>query len=844
MIIGEPKTISPAFNNLYIYATSSNINEPSYKYKVLVATSDSSQNNINLLASQVIRPRYGDDFLEYNANKIVQSQLGDLTDDINFNGSGQSVFMNSEKSGINLIIGVSDLYQYSWDFTGVTASFLGNITLEGGVDPLYQTGDVINITGLATYFAYNSITSGPGNRAKFNLAQPHNLVAGDFVLIQQNSPFTYPIYNGYYEIIVATNPLELVIDLQYQGGSVLPQTGQLVYNDNLDGPAIVTISGGSFPNYTVEINKSATTSIFGTTVSISPTQSGTTRFIDSRLSEFPNSVMKVKTIFNGGMDRKDWLDYQSADFSTINQTGNFRFLSYLPNNWTAKLDNDFYLNFWNNGLDYDYLNLVLTTKDCNGAVINEFTIPYDGPATASVVQTINVGPSYINAICPTVDAIKNGEFDSEDFWTILNFLGGTASIAGGVLNYLDADVGDGTSLVIQENTLIPGTEYVVTINVNNNNFVLIRVGDENDTYSILDNQNGTFTLTFTATGTDFYIEINSNGGVTQGVDINYITVVGDVCDIFDCDVCSYDIRLDSKAQVPHPQIYPLEVDQAWQIFNFNNGFSFIDNGILQYTDLVEFGGIGASIIAQECVYTPGQNYTITINITNNENVLVQAGQTGTLFPFGTTGSTGTFTQTFTASNSNFVMVLSGVEPFFTNGATIDNVQVTLNGSFTASSETYNFEIDCECEGRYTNYPIIFKDRLGSFITFNFDLNNRQKIFKTTENYNKFVGDYSSRNVTTCGKGGYRYSLNEAGTQVFSTLLEEEWELNADAMTEEESVFFEQLVTSPRAAIKIDGNYYAIYIKDNQYERVRKNNEKMIYHKLFIRFANNNPISSL
>jgi hypothetical protein len=64
------------------------------------------------------------------------------------------------------------------------------------------------------------------------------------------------------------------------------------------------------------------------------------------------------------------------------------------------------------------------------------------------------------------------------------------------------------------------------------------------------------------------------------------------------------------------------------------------------------------------------------------------------------------------------------------------------------------------------------------------------------------------------------------------------------MTEEESIFFEQLITSPRAAIKIDGNYYAIYIKDNQYERVRKNNEKMIYHKLFIRFANNNPIQML
>ena len=123
-----------------------------------------------------------------------------------------------------------------------------------------------------------------------------------------------------------------------------------------------------------------------------------------------------------------------------------------------------------------------------------------------------------------VDFIQNGEFDSNDFWNIINQLGGTASIGGGVLNYIDTAGGNGTALVYQEDVLTIGEEYRVTINVSNNNFVLINVGDETNTYLILNDDNGTFTTTFTAVGNDFYIELNSAGGVTQGVDVNYIKV--------------------------------------------------------------------------------------------------------------------------------------------------------------------------------------------------------------------------------------------------------------------------------------------------------------------------------
>jgi hypothetical protein len=62
--------------------------------------------------------------------------------------------------------------------------------------------------------------------------------------------------------------------------------------------------------------------------------------------------------------------------------------------------------------------------------------------------------------------------------------------------------------------------------VNNNNFVLIQVGDQSNLYTIATNANGVFTTTFTAAGDDFYLVLNSNGGVTQGVDVDYVKVEG------------------------------------------------------------------------------------------------------------------------------------------------------------------------------------------------------------------------------------------------------------------------------------------------------------------------------
>jgi hypothetical protein len=845
MIIGQPKKLSPAFNNLYLYASSTNTTEPGFRYYTTIAKTDAQQSSLDVVAFKNIKPRFGDNNLEYNFNKTAQSLLGDLTDDIDFNNTTLStVFYNTPSSGIDLLIGVDDTYQVTWPFNGTYSTFFGQVGLSGNTEPLYQAGDQIIVQGLSSFFEYTAIVNGTLNYAEFTLTEPHNLSVGDVVLIQQDSPFTYPIYNNYFEVLFAGNPYAIGVDLAFQGTSQLPQTGRLVYNTSLDGVAVVLNAGGSFPNYFVEINRSSTGSTFGP-ITLSPTLSGDTRYADNRLSDFPNGVMGVTTIFNGGMDRKLWLDYTSGDYSTL--IDQWKFLTSLPNQWSTKLDNDIYLNFWNYGLDYDYLNLVITTKNCSGGTIDSYILPYDGSLTATTVQSINVGPSHINEICPTVEKLLNSGFWDTSAWILTTTGTASGSIVAGTLRYNATFPGSvGRVRATQNNVLTIGEEYTLCFDVTQNVNCDVQF---NNGIGVLatSGQTGEQCFTFIATSANFIVSIDGLSSFpVPSCRIDYVSVTQPVCDLLNCDICSYDIQLDSRAMDTRVQNIPLDFGNAYDIFNFNNAYTVIDNGELQYNDLVEFGGIGGSIVTQDCVFVSGYSYTVSINISNNSNVLVQAGQSGgPFYPIGTSGATGTFDITFTATNPTLVILLSGLSEFGTNGATISSIQVYLNDVFVTSSQTMSFTLDCSCEGRYTNYPIIFKDRMGSFVTFNFDLNNKQMVDINRTKYNSFVGGGPVTDLNaSCLPGRFSYSLNDTGNKVFSTLIQEKWELNADAMTEEESVYFEELLTSPRAAIKIDGQYYAINIEDNTYTRVRKNNQKMIYHKLNISFANNNPIQSL
>lgn len=144
-----------------------------------------------------------------------------------------------------------------------------------------------------------------------------------------------------------------------------------------------------------------------------------------------------------------------------------------------------------------------------------------------------------------------------------------------------------------------------------------------------------------------------------------------------------------------------------------------------------------------------------------------------------------------------------------------------------------FYVDCSCIGRFTNYPVLFMDRFGSFVPFDFSLANRQRVNVDREQYKRFIGELSS--------GAYSYSLAESSHRTFDTNLVEKWTIRTDWLTETESLFFEELVTSPVALIQVEGTYRAIQITEKNYERRRKVNDKNIRYDLDIMMANPNTV---
>lgn len=297
----------------------------------------------------------------------------------------------------------------------------------------------------------------------------------------------------------------------------------------------------------------------------------------------------------------------------------------------------------------------------------------------------------------------------------------------------------------------------------------------------------------------------------------------------------------------------------WVITDYDNSNTFISGGALNYEDAVEFGGAGYSYTVQAGVLIIGETYTVTIYVQNNANCSVSVGDS-TLYPIVSNSLTGVFTLTFLAAGNDFYVQIIGTSEF-TNAIAITAVIVSADDaiplincedvcSYTiqviGSGETGNqlselrtFNLDCSCEGRFTRYELGFVDRLNSLVPFTFSLNNKQKVDIKREKFNKQIGRLDTF------QGKYRYNSIETSNPNYSIELNEQWELNTNWLTEVESVYFEELMTSPRVVL-VDPNaddYIAVNVVSSTFERVRKNNKKMIMHTITIERANNNGIQT-
>jgi len=175
--------------------------------------------------------------------------------------------------------------------------------------------------------------------------------------------------------------------------------------------------------------------------------------------------------------------------------------------------------------------------------------------------------------------------------------------------------------------------------------------------------------------------------------------------------------------------------------------------------------------------------------------------------------------------------ISGATSAFTDN--VSSYQVYLvDSSNNRISEIKSFVIDDNCS-RYTNYELLFMDRKGAFSPFNFDLQSTRTINVERSQYQSTLGYLS----------GFKWSFDSSsvGNQVLNTSASEELELQTNWLTETQSFYFKELISSPVVFIKENGKYWPVIIKTNSLQVLTKNNKKNIQYKIIVQYGNNNSI---
>lgn len=530
----------------------------------------------------------------------------------------------------------------------------------------------------------------------------------------------------------------------------------------------------------------------------------------------------------------------------------FKFLTTVPQCWEVRDGNDILLDWWSANLQYENQHIQVKVGT------QSYRLAYDGSPIYSTINAINVGPNRLNDCNNDIIFIDNFcnpdrlSLPAEPFvnipstWQISNFLGGTFSFEGCRLNYLDNDVGDGFSTAVLNDVLEVGKVYKVRIRINNGNGIIIKIGDTTNDFIIVDaptTASGVFETTFTAADTNFFLSVEStNLSLSEwGVDIFNITVTNEVCDILECGK-DYEVRLSHIVRDPFSAIVDFGVGLGWSAVREGNAAYNFDGGFV-YSDFVQFtggGGTGSVLLTSLNPVVENGLYLFTGDITNNQNVEVWAGTSFPLTLVVPINTNGGFSQTFIAESDTFYIEVRGTSLAGAgeNTLTFRNNQLVRQDSFASNSEWRCFKLNCDCTGRFPTSTLLFLDRKGSFIPFNFTLNNQQRINMSREYYNTFVGDYVANS-----RNGHQYSLQDASEINFKNHIIEEWTLISDWIDETTSVYLEELVSSANIFIyneKCD-KYVPVKIMETRYDRTFKRNKKLINLIIRIQFINNNEI---
>lgn len=155
-----------------------------------------------------------------------------------------------------------------------------------------------------------------------------------------------------------------------------------------------------------------------------------------------------------------------------------------------------------------------------------------------------------------------------------------------------------------------------------------------------------------------------------------------------------------------------------------------------------------------------------------------------------------------------------------------------SSSLTGETKTVNIQ---ESGCPYPNFQLMFLDKMGSWMPFNFCGRHTEKHKINRKTYKKPVHVFG--NTVTRQNS---YNLSDRGYAVYTTDISKEYEINTGFLNDAESEYFMELLQSPEV-YHIDETYGAlpVILNSGNYERQQEIND-LISYKVKFQYAYNEP----
>jgi hypothetical protein len=157
-----------------------------------------------------------------------------------------------------------------------------------------------------------------------------------------------------------------------------------------------------------------------------------------------------------------------------------------------------------------------------------------------------------------------------------------------------------------------------------------------------------------------------------------------------------------------------------------------------------------------------------------------------------------------------------------------------NSSASQLTEKKRVYINRTCS--IEDYEILFLDRLGSFGSFAFQLRSTEKGSIQRLSYNRKFGDVNTTSNT------FEFNTWDSGRTTYHVDLSKDITLNTNWLTDAESVYFEELLSSGYVYIKIEGEYFACQVQETSFEVQRQKNKNLIRKTITVKLSVDTPIN--